>query len=224
MNYKILYLIFVLYSIFLYSCKEDITEEDKLMLVEMTKSEDIEVYEDGKDLIIEVYQSEVKNSEDRKLFYTAIAKVVVEMVNKKRDVLFMDGINVVNFIDSIGNVEKYEISNTELMVVNNISSSLHKLLQAIYDDDKEKIMMLIDNQILSSKQREELVSVLINGKLFKDDAIQPIFYGYERVSIDNETNNVLSFYVDFESPHEKRRVIFNYMEKSKKLIGVEEVR
>ena len=224
MSYKILYLIFVLHSIFFYSCKRDITEENKLMLVEMTKSEDIEVYEDGKDLIIEVYQSEVKNSEDRKLFYTAIAKVVVEIVNKKRGVLFMDGINVVNFIDSIGNVEKYEISNTELMVVNNISSSLHKLLQAIYDDDKEKIMMSIDNQILSSKQREELVSVLINGKLFKDDSIQPIFYGYERVSIDNETNNVLSFYVDFESPHEKRRVIFNYMEKSKKLIGVEEVR
>lgn len=207
----------------LVACNNYLEKEEISELLEFTNSKDIEVYDEGKDLVIDISESNLKDFEVCQLYSSSVAVTVFNITNKSKKILFHDGTCIVNFLSSDSIKHTFRFPYTELFKIVDIYKTDQELLQFICNKDRKLVEQKIDNSVVSSKDKELIVDALINSDLCINNT-DYINYGYY---IDNENSlntNMISLYVNFTYPNgDVKNVIFNYLEKSKKLVGVEEI-
>jgi hypothetical protein len=202
------------------SCGDIVTVKDVSTLIDLSHSEDVVVNEKRNDLIIEIYNSEL-DKEERSLYYTTIALFAYDKANKNRNMLFVDGKSVVNFIESNKTVDSYSIVNSEMFKIRKIYDDMLVLLEGICDQDFEKVYSLIDENILNETDRKEMANVLIGNDICKNHE-EYLVYGFNKE--ENDGVRMACLYVDLKyTDSDDRRIIFIYSAESLKLIGAEEL-
>jgi hypothetical protein len=213
-------LIILLIGLAFVSCGDIVKEEDVSTLIGLSHSENVVVNEKGSDLIIEIYNSEL-DKDERGLYHTTIALFAYDKANKNRNMLFVDGKSVVNFIESNKTIDSYSIVNSEMSKIRKIYDDMLVLLEGICGQDFEKVYSLIDEDILNEIDRKGMAKVLMESEICKNHE-EYLIYGFNKV--ENDGVRMAFLYVDLKyTDSDDRKILFIYSAESLKLIGAEEL-
>lgn len=203
-------------GLILISCKSNILNpESEESFKQITGATSVSVYEKGKELEVDVFNSDIPLDE-RKLFAAAIAKKSYEEANKVRKTLFSNGNTIVNYIAE-DKKDSYTISNMHLFIAEEAFENLGEICQSILELDKNRMRNFIDDGTLTGIQRDNLIN-----KLFKELKFTEGFtfntYGFE------SSGNLFVVYMKLTANNSIRRYRFDFNIASKKLYRLIELK
>jgi hypothetical protein len=200
---------FVGFFAVLMSCNSNILDvESEKKIKQITGSTSVKIYEQGKDLEVDLFDSDI-SLQERKLFSSAIAKAAYEEANKTRRTLFRNGSTIVNYITN-DKKDSYSVSNMHLFIAEEAFGNLGEICQLITELDKKGLMRFIDDGTLTSNQRDTLADKLCNEfkfpKVFTFNT-----YGFE------SSGNLFLIYMKLTIRNSVKRYRFDFNIASKKL-------
>jgi len=211
----------VILSFFLFSCNGFLKENESKDLLTLTKAKNIEVNEEGKDIVVNIYESKLTNLNVVNLYSSTIAVRVFGIGKRKKNILFYDGNCVINFMNSDSIISSRKFPYTELFDIVEVYKSMNKVLQSICENNESSLLLQVDNDIFSSEERKGFIKILLSSDLCLSK-IDYTIYGYVIESENSLDKKIISVYVNFSQKND-RNIVFNYLKKSKKLVGVEEL-
>lgn len=197
------------FLLILMSCNLNMLDaESEEVFKQITESKSVKIYEDGKNLNVDLFGSDIPLSE-RSLFSSGVAIKSFELANPKRSIIHIDGNTRVSYLVDKRR-DSYTIPNRELFIAEEVYGNLGKICQSIIELNKPELMLFIDNRALKSNQIDLLVDELFNEfNDLKDFTFNT--YGFEH------SGNLFFVYMRLNAKTSVKRYRFDFNIISKKM-------